>query len=192
MEADWDLTAVVRGCAATSSSCSSSTTSTTISTSTNVHKVDNFICFQEYSFEPRFDKTPAVEELHDLDKPFVPKSPPKQTSHGHNSRIKRRKKQLKRVCEVSAEGLSCDKWSWRKYGQKPIKGSQYPRGYYKCSSLKGCLARKQVDRNRSDPNTFIVTYTSEHNHPTPTHRSSLSGIARQKPVNSQASSAGDG
>nr|GFC67060.1 WRKY transcription factor 22-like [Tanacetum cinerariifolium] len=33
---------------------------------------------------------------------------------------------MKRVCQVPAEGLSSDVWSWRKYGQKPIKGSPYP------------------------------------------------------------------
>lgn len=38
-----------------------------------------------------------------------------------------RKNQMKRVCQVPAEGLSSDMWSWRKYGQKPIKGSPYPR-----------------------------------------------------------------
>ncbi|PKA64604.1 putative WRKY transcription factor 65 [Apostasia shenzhenica] len=64
-----------------------------------------------------------------------------------------------------------DSWSWRKYGQKPIKGSPYPRGYYKCSSSKGCPARKQVERSRVDPSTFIVTYSSDHNHawPLPKH-----------------------
>ncbi|GFZ16447.1 WRKY DNA-binding protein 27 [Actinidia rufa] len=37
---------------------------------------------------------------------------------------KRRKTQHKRVVkEVRAEGLSSDMWAWRKYGQKPIKGS---------------------------------------------------------------------
>lgn len=56
------------------------------------------------------------------------------------------------------------------------------RGYYRCSSSKGCLARKQVERNRSDPDMFIVTYTAEHNHPMPTHRNSLAGSTRQKPV----------
>ncbi|GFP96968.1 probable WRKY transcription factor 69 [Phtheirospermum japonicum] len=63
-----------------------------------------------------------------------------------------------------------DSWAWRKYGQKPIKGSPYPRGYYKCSSSKGCPARKQVERNKLDPNMLLVTYSCEHNHPSPESR----------------------
>ncbi|XP_031493869.1 probable WRKY transcription factor 65 isoform X1 [Nymphaea colorata] len=58
-----------------------------------------------------------------------------------------------------------DSWAWRKYGQKPIKGSPYPRGYYRCSSSKGCPARKQVERSRLDPTVLLVTYSSDHNHP---------------------------
>uniref|UniRef100_A0A2P2JX84 WRKY super family protein n=1 Tax=Rhizophora mucronata TaxID=61149 RepID=A0A2P2JX84_RHIMU len=60
-----------------------------------------------------------------------------------------------------------DLWAWRKYGQKPIKGSPYPRGYYRCSSSKGCPARKQVERSRVDPTLLVVTYSCEHNHPWP-------------------------
>ncbi|XP_043701732.1 probable WRKY transcription factor 65 [Telopea speciosissima] len=60
-----------------------------------------------------------------------------------------------------------DSWAWRKYGQKPIKGSPYPRGYYRCSSSKGCPARKQVERSRVDPTMLVVTYACEHNHPWP-------------------------
>ncbi|KAG5247089.1 hypothetical protein OIU76_029323 [Salix suchowensis] len=60
-----------------------------------------------------------------------------------------------------------DSWAWRKYGQKPIKGSPYPRGYYRCSSSKGCPARKQVERNKVDPTMLVVTYSCEHNHPWP-------------------------
>ncbi|KAH7427285.1 hypothetical protein KP509_10G037500 [Ceratopteris richardii] len=58
-----------------------------------------------------------------------------------------------------------DMWTWRKYGQKPIKGSPFPRGYYRCSSSKGCPARKQVERSRDEPNMLMVTYTADHNHP---------------------------
>ncbi|KAL0373743.1 UNVERIFIED_CONTAM: WRKY transcription factor 22 [Sesamum radiatum] len=112
-------------------------------------------------------------------------------SASHNiptPRSKKRKNHLKRVCHVPAESLSSDMWSWRKYGQKPIKGSPYPRGYYRCSTSKGCMARKQVERNRSDPGMFIVTYTAEHNHPMPTHRNSLAGSTRQKPAETPNSS----
>ncbi|MQL95997.1 hypothetical protein Taro_028669 [Colocasia esculenta] len=108
-----------------------------------------------------------------------------------NPRSKRRKNQQKRVvCQVPADGLSSDMWAWRKYGQKPIKGSPYPRGYYRCSSSKGCLARKQVERSRADPAMFVITYTGEHNHPVPTHRNSLAGSTRQKfPPSSAAAAA---
>ncbi|KAG8386781.1 hypothetical protein BUALT_Bualt03G0184600 [Buddleja alternifolia] len=41
-------------------------------------------------------------------------------------------------------------------------------GYYRCSSSKGCPARKQVERSRLDPTTLLITYTYEHNHPLPT------------------------
>ncbi|KAM3351230.1 hypothetical protein ACQJBY_023315 [Aegilops geniculata] len=57
-----------------------------------------------------------------------------------------------------------DSWAWRKYGQKPIKGSPFPRAYYRCSSSKGCPARKQVERSQADPDTVLITYSYEHNH----------------------------
>jgi len=79
---------------------------------------------------------------------------------------------------TTAEGLD-DAWAWRKYGQKPIKGSPYPRSYYRCSSSKGCLARKQVERSHLDPAVFLVTYTAEHSHPHPTRRNSLAGTTRK-------------
>ncbi|KAL4586103.1 hypothetical protein LXL04_010734 [Taraxacum kok-saghyz] len=102
------------------------------------------------------------------------------------TKFKKRKNQIKKVCQVPAEGSSSDLWSWRKYGQKPIKGSPYPRGYYRCSTSKGCMARKQVERNRSDPGMLIITYTGEHSHPAPTtQRNSLTaGSSRNKPTTS--------
>lgn len=72
---------------------------------------------------------------------------------------------------------SSDSWAWRKYGQKPIKGSPYPRGYYRCSSSKGCPARKQVERSRVDPTKLIVTYAYEHNHSLPLPKSNSAATA---------------
>uniref|UniRef100_A0A0E0F110 WRKY domain-containing protein n=1 Tax=Oryza meridionalis TaxID=40149 RepID=A0A0E0F110_9ORYZ len=101
--------------------------------------------------------------------------------------IKRRKSQTKKVVCIPAgasggggggDVVPSDLWAWRKYGQKPIKGSPYPRGYYRCSSSKGCSARKQVERSRADPTMLVVTYTSDHNHPWPTHRNALAGSTR--------------
>ncbi|XP_020230359.1 probable WRKY transcription factor 15 isoform X1 [Cajanus cajan] len=82
---------------------------------------------------------------------------------------KSRKMRLKRVVRVPAISLKMadippDDYSWRKYGQKPIKGSPHPRGYYKCSSVRGCPARKHVERALDDPSMLVVTYEGEHNH----------------------------
>lgn len=62
------------------------------------------------------------------------------------------------------------------------------RGYYRCSSSKGCSARKQVERSRTDPNMLVITYTSEHNHPWPTQRNALAGSTRSQPSKNTGSS----
>ncbi|XP_027355379.1 probable WRKY transcription factor 17 [Abrus precatorius] len=83
--------------------------------------------------------------------------------------IKRRKNRVKKTIRVPAisskiADIPPDEYSWRKYGQKPIKGSPYPRGYYKCSTMRGCPARKHVERASDDPTMLIVTYEGEHRH----------------------------
>lgn len=124
-----------------------------------------------------------------------------QISSPRNPGVKRRKCQAKKVVCIpapaaanssrpSGEVVPSDLWAWRKYGQKPIKGSPYPRGYYRCSSSKGCSARKQVERSRTDPNMLVITYTSEHNHPWPTQRNALAGSTRSQPPKSNATSKG--
>ncbi|KAL6638294.1 hypothetical protein ACP70R_025866 [Stipagrostis hirtigluma subsp. patula] len=112
-------------------------------------------------------------------------SPVTPTAH----QMMKRKNEVKKVVCIPAppamagrpgggEVIPSDLWAWRKYGQKPIKGSPYPRGYYRCSSSKGCMARKQVERSRSDPNMLVITYTAEHNHPWPMQRNILAGYSR--------------
>ncbi|KAF3792846.1 WRKY transcription factor 22 [Nymphaea thermarum] len=196
--ADWDLFAVVRGCCSTAVSASSPSAFRPANDPIGFPPFPDQGSLALPSFPDLFAAAPSVE-LDDLWKPFYSKQaqsvpqeqkrplPALANSAPHSQappRSKRRKNQQKKVvCHVPAEGsVASDVWAWRKYGQKPIKGSPFPRGYYRCSSSKGCLARKQVERSRTDPSMFVITYTSEHNHPAPTHRNSLAGSTRQKYV----------
>lgn len=64
--------------------------------------------------------------------------------------------------ETAKETQVDDGHIWRKYGQKHILRSKHPRGYYRCSNGKGCLARKQTQRSDEDHTTFEVTYKGLH------------------------------
>ncbi|KAJ1285243.1 hypothetical protein BS78_03G265100 [Paspalum vaginatum] len=111
------------------------------------------------------------------DCPGSPVSPAAAPSTSPAAASGRRRSANKRVVTVALADVSgprpkgvgegntpTDSWAWRKYGQKPIKGSPFPRAYYRCSSSKGCPARKQVERSRDDPAKVIVTYSFEHSH----------------------------
>jgi len=68
-----------------------------------------------------------------------------------------------------------DGYNWRKYGQKQVKGSEYPRSYYKCTQAN-CPMKKKVERSHDGQVTEIV-YKGDHNHPKPqpTRRMAMSG-----------------
>ncbi|XP_020218833.1 probable WRKY transcription factor 4 [Cajanus cajan] len=58
-----------------------------------------------------------------------------------------------------------DGYNWRKYGQKQVKGSEYPRSYYKCTHLN-CPVKKKVERAPDGHITEII-YKGQHNHEKP-------------------------
>ncbi|KAK4785542.1 hypothetical protein SAY86_002231 [Trapa natans] len=58
-----------------------------------------------------------------------------------------------------------DGYNWRKYGQKQVKGSEYPRSYYKCTNTN-CQVKKKVERSHDGQITEII-YKGAHNHPKP-------------------------
>ncbi|GLT89674.1 hypothetical protein SLE2022_076510 [Rubroshorea leprosula] len=60
---------------------------------------------------------------------------------------------------------SYDGYNWRKYGQKQVKGSEYPRSYYKCTH-PNCPVKKKVERS-FDGQIAEIVYKGEHNHAKP-------------------------
>ncbi|KAG7543469.1 WRKY domain [Arabidopsis thaliana x Arabidopsis arenosa] len=71
-----------------------------------------------------------------------------------------------------------DGYRWRKYGQKSVKGSPYPRSYYRCSS-SGCAVNKHVERSSRDAKLLITTYKGKHDHDMPPGRT----FAHKKTLN---------
>ncbi|GKD51720.1 WRKY transcription factor WRKY51-like protein [Tanacetum coccineum] len=84
---------------------------------------------------------------------------------------KRRKTESKRKVKMipiigsKVDSIPADNYSWKKYGEKKVTGTQFPRVYYKCNSVKGCPARKRVELSLTDSKMLVVTYDGEHQHP---------------------------
>ncbi|XP_027905300.1 probable WRKY transcription factor 70 [Vigna unguiculata] len=57
-----------------------------------------------------------------------------------------------------------DNRAWRKYGQKDILNSQFPRSYFRCTRKyeQGCKATKQVQRLEENPDMYNITYIGFH------------------------------
>ncbi|KAL1202983.1 putative WRKY transcription factor 20 [Cardamine amara subsp. amara] len=61
--------------------------------------------------------------------------------------------------------LADDGYNWRKYGQKHVKGSEFPRSYYKCTH-PNCEVKKLFERSHEGQITDII-YKGTHDHPKP-------------------------
>ncbi|XP_057756704.1 WRKY transcription factor SUSIBA2-like [Arachis stenosperma] len=68
-----------------------------------------------------------------------------------------------------------DGYNWRKYGQKQVKGSEYPRSYYKCTQ-PNCQVKKKVERSHDGQITEII-YKGTHNHSKPHLGRRASGLS---------------
>lgn len=58
-----------------------------------------------------------------------------------------------------------DGYNWRKYGQKHVKGCEFPRNYYKCT-YPNCNVKKMVEQSAHGQITDLV-YKGNHDHPLP-------------------------
>lgn len=73
------------------------------------------------------------------------------------------------VSRVEISDTCEDAYQWRKYGQKGIQNSKFPRCYYRCTHKddRGCMALKHVQQLEEESNKFRVTYFGAHTCPNP-------------------------
>ncbi|GAA0144939.1 DNA-binding transcription factor [Lithospermum erythrorhizon] len=69
------------------------------------------------------------------------------------------------ISSSMSERSSGDGYNWRKYGQKLVKGSEFPRSYYKCT-FPNCEVKKIFECSPDGHITEIV-YKGSHDHPRP-------------------------
>ncbi|XP_057780399.1 probable WRKY transcription factor 43 [Salvia miltiorrhiza] len=78
----------------------------------------------------------------------------------------------------SQEDILDDGYRWRKYGQKSVKNSKFPRSYYRCTHPT-CNVKKQVERLSKDSSIVMTTYEGTHNHPSEKLMQSLTPLLQQ-------------
>ncbi|XVE54463.1 hypothetical protein DITRI_Ditri03aG0083400 [Diplodiscus trichospermus] len=71
-----------------------------------------------------------------------------------------------------------DGYRWRKYGQKTVKNSKFPRSYYRCTH-KECNVKKQVQRSSKDDEIVVTTYEGIHTHPVEKFMENFDNILKQ-------------
>ncbi|TKY65391.1 WRKY transcription factor 24 [Spatholobus suberectus] len=99
---------------------------------------------------------------------------------------KRRAGRMKKTTRVprfafqtrSADDILDDGYRWRKYGQKAVKNSTYPRSYYRCTHHT-CNVKKQVQRLSKDTSIVVTTYEGIHNHPCEKLMETLTPLLKQ-------------
>ncbi|XP_010544958.1 PREDICTED: probable WRKY transcription factor 23 [Tarenaya hassleriana] len=93
------------------------------------------------------------------------KSATKKQSKPKTNQKKQREPRVAFMTKSEVDHLE-DGYRWRKYGQKAVKNSPFPRSYYRCTTAT-CNVKKRVERSFTDPSIVVTTYEGQHTHPSP-------------------------
>ncbi|KAL5700815.1 hypothetical protein ACHQM5_026222 [Ranunculus cassubicifolius] len=143
-----------------------STTTTTTSPLVETSEVLNLPATPNSSSISSTWAEPSEEQAKPLDQE---EENPKSTSKF----LKPQKKNQKRVKQARFAFVTKsevdhleDGYRWRKYGQKAVKNSPFPRSYYRCTNAT-CGVKKRVERSCDDPSLVVTTYEGKHTHVSP-------------------------
>ncbi|KAK9910302.1 hypothetical protein M0R45_034270 [Rubus argutus] len=102
----------------------------------------------------------------------------KKRKGGGNYRMRKASRPRFAFQTRSADDILDDGYRWRKYGQKAVKNSLYPRSYYRCTHHT-CNVKKQIQRLSKDTSIVVTTYEGTHNHPCEKLMETLTPLLRQ-------------
>ncbi|OVA16746.1 DNA-binding WRKY [Macleaya cordata] len=137
---------------------------------TNLPATPNSSSISSSSNEATTDEHVRVSEEKEQEKPKQGSKPKKKTE-------KRQREQRFAFMTKSEVDHLEDGYRWRKYGQKAVKNSPFPRSYYRCTSAT-CGVKKRVERSSDDPSMVVTTYEGQHTHLSPVmSRGSSAGIS---------------
>ena len=83
----------------------------------------------------------------------------KETTSNYSQQPNFSLKQEKKETLTTTVSTDGDGYRWRKYGRKSVKGSPYPRSYYKCT-FSSCNVKKQVEMTMKDDKMVVKVRNS--------------------------------
>ncbi|KAA8549066.1 hypothetical protein F0562_000750 [Nyssa sinensis] len=114
----------------------------------------------ESSDAPNDERTKAVDEEDQQQQKNNKQLKPKKTSQNRP-----KEPRFAFMTQSEVDHLE-DGYRWRKYGQKAVKNSPFPRSYYRCTNPT-CNVKKRVERSCNDSSIVMTTYEGKHTHPSP-------------------------